>query len=104
MKRELKPIKINDSVYLSKIKFSPENAELVCKYAKYNIAINKIEIPDTEPTDKRLLTRILLENMISIFIETDTEFTQWLKENSKKLKSINLDNYFVAKTIKPPKK
>ena len=104
MKRELKPIKIDRNAYSSRIKFSPEAAELIYMYVKHNLSINKIEPQVSEQINKPVITRILLENMISIFINTDANFDAWLKDNPEKVKALQLHEYFTQKKLKRAKK
>ena len=100
MKRELKPIKIDQNAYSSRIKFTPEAAELIYMYVKYNLEINKLNPQISDQIQKPVITRILLENMISIFINTDANFDEWIKNNPEKVQALDLATYFTQKKIK----
>ena len=87
MKTELKPTKIDNNVYLSDIELTPELAEAIYLYAQYNIEINKLEIPSAEEIDPQVIARILIENLVALFIGLDDDFDTWVKNNPEHLKN-----------------
>ena len=94
MKTELKPIKIDSNVYISDIELTPELAEALYMYAKYNIEVNKLEIPSAAEIDPQVIARILMENMVALFIGLDVDFDTWVRNPPGAIKRIRFEELF----------